>query len=128
MNMPDNLLYTKEHEWVKIEGSQATIGISDHAQSSLGGITFVECPTIGQECQQFKQLATVESVKAASDIYAPLSGKVLKVNEELSSNPELINQFPYENGWLVVIEIADGKETENLLSSAAYKKYLEGLS
>jgi glycine cleavage system H protein len=128
MNIPENLFYTKEHEWVKIEGKQATIGITDYAQSSLGDITFVELPKAGEEVEQFKTLATVESVKAASDVYASMSGKIIKVNEAILNSPELINQSPYENGWFVVIEIKDEKEKENLMSSADYKIYVEGLS
>jgi len=128
MNIPEGLLYTKEHEWVKVEGNQATVGISDYAQSSLGDITFVELPKKGDELEQFKTLATIESVKAASDIYAPLSGKVIEANDDIESSPELINQSPYENGWLVVIELKDESEKANLLSVSDYKSYTEELS
>lgn len=128
MNIPDNLLYTKEHEWVKVEGNLATLGITDYAQSSLGDIVFVECPDIGKPCKQFKQFATVESVKAASDICAPLSGRITKLNEELKNKPELINQSPYENGWFVIIEIEDEKEKDNLLTASAYSEYIKELS
>lgn len=128
MNIPDNLIYTKEHEWLKIEGNSGTAGITDYAQSSLGDITFVELPKVGDRVEQFKQFATVESVKAASDVYAPVSGKVVKVNEELLNSPELINQSPYEKGWFAVIEIENEKEKENLLSASDYKKYLKGLT
>lgn len=127
MNIPDELFYTKEHEWVRIEGNLATVGISDHAQSSLGDITFVELPKPDNKVVQSKELATVESVKAASDIYAPVSGKVVKVNEELLETPELINQSPYEKGWFAVIEVENEKEKESLLSSTDYKNYLERL-
>ncbi len=128
MNIPDNLLYTKEHEWVKVEGNLARLGITDYAQSSLGDIVFVECPDIGEPCRQFKQFATVESVKAASDICAPLSGKIIKVNQELNHKPEFINQSPYEKGWFVVIEIEDEKEKNNLLTASAYSEYIKKLS
>lgn len=128
MNIPDKLFYTKEHEWVRIEGNLATSGITDYAQSSLGDITFVELPRPGDRVAQFKELATVESVKAASDVYAPVSGKVVKVNGELLDSPEFINQSPYERGWLAVIEIEDEKEKANLLSDSDYKRLLEGLS
>ena len=124
MNIPQDLYYTKEHEWVKIEGKKAVMGISDHAQHALGDITFVELPKLGTGCIQFKQFATVESVKAASDIYAPLSGNVVKVNSELDQKPELINQAPYEQGWIAEIELNDEKEKNNLMDSAAYQKYL----
>jgi len=127
MNIPDNLLYTEEHEWVRIEAGQATIGVSDYAQSSLGDITFVELPKVGDELARSKTLATVESVKAASDIYMPLSGKVIKINEQLLESPELINQSPYDDGWFAVIEIKDEQEKENLLSGVDYKAYAEGL-
>lgn len=128
MNIPEGLMYTKEHEWAKIDGTQATVGITDYAQHSLGDITFIELPQVGQSVIQTKFLATVESVKAASDVYAPLSGKLIKVNESLKSSPETINQSPYANGWLALIEIKDLKESVNLMSAAAYKTYVEGLS
>ena len=128
MNIPESLLYTKEHEWVKIEGNQVTVGISDYAQSTLGDITFIELPEVGVEVAQSDTLAAVESVKAASDVYAPLSGKVIKVNQLLESSPEIINQSPYEDGWLVVIELKDESEKEKLLDHLSYKTYIEGLS
>ena len=127
MNVPGNLFYKKEHEWVKIEGNSATMGITDYAQSSLGDITFVELPKIGQAAKQFGRISTVESVKAASDVYAPLSGKAAKINDSLSNTPELINKSPYDKGWFLVIEIKDIKEKDNLLTSQAYSKYIEGL-
>ena len=128
MDIPDNLLYTKEHEWVKLDGNLATAGITDYAQVSLGDITFVELPMAGTSVEQFKEFATVESVKAASDVYASLSGKIIKINGELEDSPELINQSPYEKGWFAVIEIRDEKEKEKLLSPQAYREYLKGLS
>lgn len=128
MNIPENLLYTREHEWLRIEGHLATAGITDHAQSLLGDITFVELPKVGDKLEQFKQFASVESVKAASDVYAPVSGKIVKVNQELLNSPQLINQSPYEKGWFAVMEIDNEKEKGNLLSAADYKKYLEGLT
>ena len=128
MYIPDNLLYTKEHEWVSVNGRSATFGITDYAQGSLGDITFVDLPKIGRTLEQFKQYATVESVKAASDVYAPVSGKVIKVNGELAAHPELINQSPYENGFFAVVEISSEKELSGLMKAADYKKYVEGLS
>jgi glycine cleavage system H protein len=127
MNVPDGLFYTKEHEWIKIEDNLGTIGITDHAQDALGDVTFVELPKIGDTIKQFEAFASIESVKAVSDVYAPVSGKIIKINEGLLKSPELINQSPYENGWMVVIEIYDEKEKGNLMSASEYKKYLEGI-
>lgn len=127
MNIPDGLFYTKDHEWIKIEDGLGTIGITDYAQDALGDITFVELPEIGTEIKQFETFVSVESVKAVSDVYAPMSGKVIKINQKLSTSPELINKSPYEQGWLVVIEIYDESEREKLMRSKDYQKYLEGL-
>lgn len=126
MKIPAGLYYTEEHEWVKIDGNKARIGISDHAQSALGDITYVELPKPGTPIQQFKSMASVESVKAASDVYAPLSGIVSRVNDELASKPELINQSPYEGGWFVEIDIKDTEEIKNLMKSVDYESYLKG--
>jgi len=128
MNIPKNLLYTKDHEWARIEGKTAYVGITDYAQGSLGDITFVELPKAGAALQQSKQSATVESVKAASEVYAPLSGKVLSVNEELSAHPELVNQFPYEKGFFFTMEISSDAEKANLLSADDYLHYVESIT
>jgi glycine cleavage system H protein len=128
MNVPDSLLYTKEHEWVSIKGKSATIGITDYAQGHLGDITFVDVPKSGLSVAQFKQCATVESVKAASDVYAPLSGKVVKANGELAAHPELVNQSPYDKGYFAIIEISNENETANLMKATDYRKYVEALS
>lgn len=128
MNIPDNLLYTKDHEWAKINGDIATIGITDYAQHALGDITFIDVPKVGANIKQSEFCATVESVKAASDVYAPLSGEVIKANTELSNHPELVNKSAYDSGWLAVIKIADIAQKANLMTSAQYKKYVEGLS
>lgn len=128
MDVRDGLLYTKEHEWVKIEGDTAKIGITDYAQASLGDITFVELPKVGDKLAQTKGFATVESIKAASDVYAPLSGEVAKINDGLNNNPALLNQSPYTDGWFVIIKIQDRLQTGKLLSAADYKKHLETLS
>ena len=112
----------------KDRGQSRTVGITDYAQSTLGDITFIELPEVGVEVAQSDTLAAVESVKAASDVYAPLSGKVIKVNQLLESSPEIINQSPYEDGWLVVIELKDESEKEKLLDHLSYKTYIEGLS
>ncbi|MFA5231591.1 MAG: glycine cleavage system protein GcvH [Candidatus Omnitrophota bacterium] len=128
MNIPENLLYTKDHEWAKIEGDKATIGITDFAQHSLGDITFIDLPKPGAKVEQSKWCATVESVKAASDVYAPLSGEVLKANTELTNHPELVNKSAYDAGWFAVIKIADLEEKNKLMNSVQYKEYVQGLS
>lgn len=123
--VPEELKYTKEHEWVKIDGDEATVGITDHAQTELGDITFVELPDAGKEVKRSDSVATVESVKAASDIYSPLSGKITKVNENLQSAPEGINQSPYEDGWIYKLSVSDLSEADSLLDSSEYQKLLE---
>ena len=128
MNIPEGLFYTKEHEWAKIESNQITVGITDYAQGTLGDITFIELPEVGVEVAQSDTLAAVESVKAASDVYVPLSGKIIKVNQLLESSPEIINQSPYGDGWLAVIELKDESGKEKLLDHSSYKTYIEGLS
>jgi len=127
MEVLKDLFYTKEHEWVSIEGNVATIGITDYAQHALGDITYVELPNVGVEVEQFEQIASVESVKAASDIFSPLSGKVVEVNKDVQDSPELINKSCYENGWLARVEISDEEEKSNLMSAAEYRNFLESL-
>ncbi|MFA5059938.1 MAG: glycine cleavage system protein GcvH [Candidatus Omnitrophota bacterium] len=119
--------YTKEHEWINIDGETAYVGITEYAQSALGDITFVELPKVDSEVEQFERLAAVESVKAASDIFSPMSGKVIEVNTALDSKPELINKSCFENGWIAKIELADEEEKSNLMTAAEYEKFLEGL-
>jgi glycine cleavage system H protein len=128
MNAPDNLLYTKDHEWAKIDGDNATIGITDYAQHALGDITFIDVPKVGAKIKQSQWCATVESVKAASDVYAPLTGEVIKANTELADHPELVNKSAYESGWFARIKIADSTEKSKLMTSAQYKEYVQGLS
>lgn len=127
MNIPRNILYTKDHEWARIEGEIAYVGITDYAVHSLGDITFVELPKIGQVLKQSSSCATVESVKAASDVYAPLSGKVVAVNAQLVINPELINQSAYEQGYFFSMEFSNETEKANLMDAAGYQKYVEGI-
>lgn len=117
---PDHLLYTKEHEWVRMEGNTAYIGITDFAQSELGDIVFVELPDIGATIQSGETFGTVESVKTVSDLYAPITGKVVKVNAELNDTPEKVNEQPYEGGWMIAIEV-DGTEVQGLLSAKEYQ-------
>ncbi len=125
--IPENLKYTKEHEWAKIENDEAVFGITEYAQSELGDITFVEVPEKETAVRQFETFSVAESVKAASDIYAPLSGNIIEVNEKLLNAPELINKSPYEEGWICEIKISDPAQISNLMDAKAYKEYLEGL-
>lgn len=128
MNIPKNLFYTKDHEWARIDGKTAYVGITDYAAHSLGDITFVELPKINELLKQAGHCATVESVKAASDVYAPLSGKVLTVNMQLATNPELINQSPYELGYFFTMEFSNAAEKTTLMDASSYQQYVEGLS
>ena len=127
MNIPEGLFYTNDHEWVKIDGDMATIGITDYAQSSLGDITFIELPDVDSDVQKSSVLATVESVKAASDVYAPLTGRIVKVNQAIVDNPELVNQSPYEKAWFAVMQVKNHGEMEKLLSPSDYKEHLDRL-
>jgi glycine cleavage system H protein len=125
MASPKDLKFTKTHEWVRIEGHEATLGITDHAQSELGDITFIELPQIGAEFVQSDPLAAIESVKAASDIYAPVSGKVIAVNEALEDSPEKINQSPYGDGWIARLSMHGVTDLVDLMDAEAYDAYLE---
>jgi len=127
MNVKDGYFYSKEHEWVKIDGNKAKAGISDYAQHKLGDITYVDLPVAGKAVKQFEVLTGIESVKAASDIYSPMTGKVVVVNSKLENAPELVNKSPYEEGWIVEMEISNLSETSNLMNAAAYKTFLSGL-
>lgn len=127
MNIPNNLKYTKEHEWVKVEGTKAYIGITDHAQHSLGDIVFIELPKVGNILKSGDTLGVVESVKAVSDVYCPLSGRVIEVNEALADSPEKINEDPYDN-WIAVIELADPNEINQLLSPEQYEEIIKAES
>lgn len=122
----EGLLYTKDHEWARIEGGVATIGITDYAQQMLGEIVFVELPAIGKECAGNDELALVESTKAANDIYSPVAGRVIEVNDKLESQPELINQDCYSVGWICRLQIFDTKSVESLMDSKQYEEYLAG--
>ncbi|MBP9854005.1 MAG: glycine cleavage system protein GcvH [Candidatus Omnitrophica bacterium] len=127
MDIDEHLLYSKEHEWVNIDGDVATVGISDYAQESLGDITFVELPQVDDEVEQFGELASVESVKAASDIFSPMSGQIIEVNEDLEDKPGLINKSPYDKGWMVKIQVSDLEEKNNLMTAEEYEMFIEGL-
>ncbi len=119
--------YTKEHEWVNVEDNVGTMGITDHAQHALGDVTYVELPDEESEVDQFEQFVSVESVKAASDIYAPMGGRVIEINRDLEDNPALINKDCYGKGWIAKIDIRDVDETSNLMSADEYRSYLESL-
>ena len=125
MEVVDHLLYTKEHEWVNIEDNIATIGISDYAQEALGDVTFIELPAKGDEVDQFGELASVESVKAASEIFSPMSGTIIEVNAELEEEPGLINKDCYEKGWIAKVEITDEDEKSNLMTAEEDESFLE---
>ena len=122
----EGLLYTKDHEWARIDADVATIGITDYAQQMLGELVFVELPDIGKECDGHDELAVVESTKAANDIYCPAAGKVIEVNHELESRPELINQDCYIAGWICKLQITDMKSVASLMDSKQYEEYLAG--
>ncbi|MBL3655020.1 glycine cleavage system protein GcvH [Fulvivirga sediminis] len=125
MNIPESLKYTKDHEWVKIEGNTATVGITDFAQGELGDIVYVEIETEGEEVEKGEVFGTVEAVKTVSDLFMPVSGTVEEVNSELESAPELVNEDPYEKGWLIKIKITDADSSE-LLSADEYKEVIGG--
>ncbi|MDA8441044.1 MAG: glycine cleavage system protein GcvH [Peptococcaceae bacterium] len=125
MMTPTNLKYTKEHEWVKIDGNKVTIGITDHAQHALGDVVFVELPNVGDTLEEGKPFGVVESVKAVSDVYAPVSGKVITINEALLDTPETVNQAPYEAGWMVEVELSDLTQLNDLIDAAAYEAFLK---
>jgi len=121
---PDDLLYHEEHDWARVDGDAATFGITWYAQDSLGEVVFFDAPSVGAELSQGQSYAEVESVKAVSDVIAPLSGKVLEVNESLSQTPETVNQDPYGEGWLVKVQLTNPSETESLMSAADYQASL----
>lgn len=124
MSIPADLKYTKDHEWVRIEGDIATFGVSDHAQEALGDIVFVELPEIGRELQAEEGFAVVESVKAVSDVYAPMAGEVIEANESLEGSPEQINTDCYGSGWIAKVRLSDS-DSSHLMDAAAYATFLE---
>ena len=124
-NIPSELRYTREHEWVMVEGETATVGITDYAQGELGEIVYVELPELGAEFQQSHEMATIESVKAATEIYCPLSGQIVEINEEVIDDPGLVNRDPYGDGWFVKIRFPDPVEVEDLLTSKDYGQLVE---
>jgi glycine cleavage system H protein len=125
MDIPAKLRYTKDHEWLKIEGDEATIGITDYAQGELGDIVYLDLPEVGAIITQWKSFGTIEAVKAASDLYAPVSGEVIAVNGLLEDAPELINKAPYEDGWIIRIKLTDREEADTLLTAEQYHELIE---
>jgi glycine cleavage system H protein len=121
MQFPENLKYTKDHEWVKIDGTTGTIGITDYAQGELGDVVFVDLPKVGSTVAQGKSFGTIEAVKAVSDLYAPLSGEVIEINGGLAANPETVNKDPYGAGWMVKVRLTNAAEASSLLDAAAYR-------
>ncbi len=124
-NIPENLKYTKEHEWARIEGGTVVVGVTSHAQEALGDVVFVELPKVGATVGIGKQFGVIESTKAVSELYSPLSGKVVKVNDALTDNPQTINADPYGAGWIVEVEPSDSKELAGLLDASAYEDLLK---
>lgn len=124
MNIPENLLYTKDHEWVKIEGDEATVGVTDFAQSELGDIVYVEIETEGDTLDKEEVFGTVEAVKTVSDLFMPLSGEVKEFNSKLEDSPETVNADPYGEGWMIKITMSDPSEADTLLDAAAYKELI----
>jgi len=124
MEIKENLSYTNDHEWIKIDGNTALVGITDFAQSELGDIVFIEVETIGQDLNKNEVFGTVEAVKTVSDLFIPVSGKILEFNSALEDNPELVNESPYEEGWIVKMEISNLDEISDLLDSKAYKSLI----
>jgi len=124
MNIPENLKFTKDHEWVKIDGGVAIVGVTDFAQNELGDIVFVEIETEDEDLEKEEVFGTIEAVKTVSDLYMPVSGKIIEVNEDLENEPEKVNKEPYDGGWMVKIEMADPDQAEDLLSAAQYKELI----
>ncbi len=124
MSIPKDLRFSEEHEWVKVDGEKCTIGITDHAQHALGDIVFVELPEIGDEIAINDPFGSVESTKAVSELYAPISGRVIEINEELMDNPNYVNESPYERAWMIVVEPSDMAELDTLMDAAQYQTML----
>ena len=125
MNIPENLYYTKEHEWIAIEGNEGKVGVTDFAQHQLGDVVFIEVNTIGETVEAGEAFGTIEAVKTVSDMFAPLGCEIVEFNENLGGNPELVNKDPYGEGWIVKVKITDPAEVGNLLSASDYSKLVE---
>ena len=124
MNIPGELKYTKEHEWVKMDGNIATIGITDYAQGELGDVVFVELPEVGAEVVQGESFGTIEAVKAVSELYSPVTGKITEINEGLDDDPMVVNREPYGEGWMIKVELADTGQVEQLMAPDGYKELI----
>jgi len=124
MPSPSDRRYTKEHEWVRVEDNMGTVGITDYAQDQLGDIVYVDLPSVGTQVKQLEKLGEIESVKAVSDLYSPVSGELVEVNQGVNDRPELVNQSPYEEGWLVRLRLADPAELDNLLTAKQYDELI----
>ncbi len=124
MNIPEKLKYTKDHEWLKIEGGEAYCGVTDYAQNELGDIVFIECETVGETLKQEETFGTIEAVKTVSDMFMPVSGEIVEFNKELEATPELVNKDPYGKGWIVKIKMTNQAEAGELLDATAYKAHL----
>ena len=124
MNFPSDLKYTKDHEWVKINGNEATVGVTDFAQKELGDIVYIDISTVGETVEQEQVFGTIEAVKTVSDLFMPISGKVLEANKDIDSAPESVNNDPYGKGWIIKMSITDAKQLDALLSVDAYKKLI----
>ncbi|HVF91556.1 MAG TPA: glycine cleavage system protein GcvH [Blastocatellia bacterium] len=124
-NTPEELSYTKDHEWVRVKGEQATVGITDHAQKELGDVVYVELPKMGDKFESAEPFGSVESVKAVSEIYMPLSGTVVEVNGALNDTPEKVNEDPYGEGWMVVLQLENPSQVDALLTAAEYEDYIK---
>jgi len=127
MDYPKDYLYTKDHEWMKLDGDEATIGITDHAQSALGDIVFLELPRLGRELKEHEVFGVVESIKAVSDLYCPIGGTVTHVNEQAINDPSVINHKPYSEGWLIKLKISPSSKLTHLLDTDTYEKYVQSL-
>jgi len=124
---PNDFYYTKDHEWVQVKGEEAVVGITDFAQKQLGDVVYVELPAVGTQLEAQQTIGTIESVKAVSDIYSPILGEVIAVNLALNSSPELVNQAPHSQGWIVRLRMKNKADLDNLMNAADYEKFLEGL-
>ncbi len=125
MNVPDELKYTRDHEWARVQGNRVTVGITDFAQDQLGDVVYVELPDVGEVVKKGEAFGVVESTKAVSDLFSPVSGKVVEVNAPLADGPETVNEDPYEEGWMIVVEASDAKDLADLMDAAAYRKFVE---
>jgi glycine cleavage system H protein len=122
---PEDLSYTKDHEWVRVKGDKATIGITDHAQKQLGDVVYVELPKVGDRFDATEPFGSVESVKAVSEVYMPVTGSVVEINESLSESPEQVNEDPYGKGWMIAVNVANTSELDGLLTAAEYEDYIK---